>query len=68
MPGLITNPNLGIGLGYDGGISYGTNKNTSIGEPRAVSGNAGIYKEKSEYEQELEKTHAENNTNGEDIQ
>jgi len=54
MPGLTTNPNLGIGLGYDGGIAYGTNKNTAIGEPRAVSGNAGIYKEKSEYEKELD--------------
>jgi hypothetical protein len=54
MPGITTNPNLGIGLGYDGGIAYGTNKNTAIGEPRAVSGNAGIYKEKSKYEKDLD--------------
>ena len=31
MPGITTNPNLGIGLGYDSGIAYGTNKNTAIG-------------------------------------
>ena len=55
MPGLTTNPNLGIGIGYDGGIAYGTNKNTAIGKPRAVTGNAGIYKQKSKIDQELDK-------------
>ena len=54
MPGLTTNPNLGIGLGYDGGIAYGTNKNTGLGSQWAVTGNAGIYKEKSQYEKELD--------------
>ena len=54
MPGLTTNPNLGIGLGYDGGIAYGTNKNTGLGSQWAVTGNAGIYKEKSDYEKELD--------------
>lgn len=54
MPGLTTNPNLGIGLGYDSGIAYGTNKNTGLGSQWAVTGNTGIYKEKSQYEKELD--------------
>ena len=61
MPGLTTNPNLGIGLGYDGGIAYGTNKNTAIGKPREVTGETGIYKQKSEIEKELDKERFDQN-------
>ena len=57
MTGLTTNPNLGIGLGYDSrtDLGYGKNDNSGIGKPWSVTGNAGIYKEKSEYEKELDK-------------
>ena len=56
MPGLTTNPNLGIGLGYDGrqDLGYGKNGNSGLGSQWAVTGNAGIYKEKSQYEKELD--------------
>ena len=56
MPGLTTNPNLGIGLGYDGrqDLGYGKNGNSGLGSQWAVTGNAGIYKEKSDYEKELD--------------
>ena len=62
MPGLTTNPNLGIGLGYDGrqDLGYGKNGNSGLGSQWAVTGNAGIYKEKSEYEKELDKDKLEN--------
>jgi hypothetical protein len=62
MPGLTTNPNLGIGLGYDSRTDLGYGKTDSgsgvgggLGSPWAVTGNAGIYKEKSYYEKELDK-------------
>ena len=61
MPGLTTNPNLGRGQGYvtRNDLGYGkTDSGSGVGggpgSPWAVSGNAGIYKEKSEYEKELD--------------
>lgn len=56
MPGLTTNPNLGIGLGYDGrqDLGYGKNGNSGLGSQWAVTGKAGIYKEKSKYDKELD--------------
>ena len=62
MPGLTTNPNLGRGQGYytRNDLGYGKTDSGSgvgggLGSPWAVSGNAGIYKEKSEYKKELDK-------------
>lgn len=57
MPGITTNPNLGRGLGYDSrtDLGYGKNSNSGLGSSWPVTGNAGIYKEKSYYEKELDK-------------
>ncbi len=62
MPGITTNPNLGIGLGYDSrkDLGYGKNDNSGLGSQWSVTGNAGIYKEKSEYEKELDNKKLEN--------
>jgi len=56
MPGITTNPNLGIGLGYDSrtDLGYGKASNSGLGSQWAVTGNAGIYKEKSEHEKDLD--------------
>ena len=62
MSGLTTNPNLGIAQGYatNNDLGYGKTDSGSgvgggLGSPWAVTGNAGIYKEKSQYEKELDK-------------
>ena len=72
MPGLTTNPNLGMGLGYDSRNDLGYGKTDSgsgvgggLGSPWAVTGNAGIYKEKSEYEKELDEDRLEDEDNDE---
>ena len=67
MSGLTTNPNLGRGQGYDtrnhlgyGKTDSGSGVGGGLGSPWAISGNAGIYKEKSKYKKELDKDKLEN--------
>ena len=62
MPGITTNPNLGIGLGYDSrtDLGYGKTGNSGLGSQWPVTGNAGIYKEKSKYEKALDLDELEN--------